>query len=262
MPSGPPLPATTVRKGRAYGGTRPLTCRTTVTPDLKRCLEEISKIAAGAGTQPQRHDHQKEPASRRQQGADRSKTYPNPGQTRNAKDHGNDCSEKGKAREVSAWVTSRLKLLQLFSTRGQNINLDHSAKSGGQGCSTSPPRQTSSSSPFSTHPNFKVSSKSSSLHFIWHPCPIPKTSSSLCAPGSSATVKAPALISKGTAARLAASRRPLLPATRDTSRLRFRRSHRPLSQQSPTVHHCQERLPLQGPSALIQITPATDDVPL
>ncbi len=96
MPSDPPLPATTVRKGRAYGGTRPLTGRTTVTPDLKGCLEEVSKIAAGAGTQPQRHDHQKEPASRRQQGEDRSKILPSPGQTRKAKDHGNDCFKKGK----------------------------------------------------------------------------------------------------------------------------------------------------------------------
>ncbi len=40
----------------------PLTGRTTVTPNLKGCLEEVSRIAAGAGTQPQRHDHQKEPA--------------------------------------------------------------------------------------------------------------------------------------------------------------------------------------------------------
>ncbi len=39
----------------------PLTGRTTVTPDLKGCLEEVSRIAAGAGTQPQRHDLQKEP---------------------------------------------------------------------------------------------------------------------------------------------------------------------------------------------------------
>jgi hypothetical protein len=39
----------------------PLTGRTTVTPDLKGCLEEVSRIAAGAGTQLQRHDQQKEP---------------------------------------------------------------------------------------------------------------------------------------------------------------------------------------------------------
>jgi hypothetical protein len=96
MPSDPPLPATTVREGRAYGGTRPLTGRTTVSLDLKGCLEEVSKTAAGAGTQLQRHDHKKEHASRRQQGADRSKTSPTPGRTRKAKDHGSDCSKKGK----------------------------------------------------------------------------------------------------------------------------------------------------------------------
>ena len=57
----------------------PLTRRTTVTPNLKECLEEVSRIAAGAGTQPQRHDHQKEPASLRQPGTGSSKTLPSPG---------------------------------------------------------------------------------------------------------------------------------------------------------------------------------------
>jgi hypothetical protein len=60
----------------------PLTGRTTVTLDLKGCLEEVSRIAAGAGTQPQQHDHQKEPASLRHPGAGRSKTLPSPGQSR------------------------------------------------------------------------------------------------------------------------------------------------------------------------------------
>ncbi len=39
----------------------PLTDRTTVTPDLEGCLEEVSRIVAGAGTRPQRHDLQNEP---------------------------------------------------------------------------------------------------------------------------------------------------------------------------------------------------------
>ncbi len=57
MPSDPPLPVTTVRKGPAYGGTRPLPGRTTVSLDPKGCLGEVSKTAVGAGTRLQRHDH-------------------------------------------------------------------------------------------------------------------------------------------------------------------------------------------------------------
>ena len=41
-------------------GSIPLTGRTTAKPDLKGCLEEVSRIAAGAGTRLQRHDLQKE----------------------------------------------------------------------------------------------------------------------------------------------------------------------------------------------------------
>jgi hypothetical protein len=98
MPSDPPLPVTTVRKGRAYGVTRPLPGRSTVSLDPKGCLGEVSKTAAGAGTQLQRHDHKEVHAIRRQRGADRSKTLAPPasGQTRKAEDHGSDCSKKGK----------------------------------------------------------------------------------------------------------------------------------------------------------------------
>jgi hypothetical protein len=76
MPSDPPLPVSAVRNGQANGIHTPhwpdhshdcpewirrtgsifLTDRTTVKPDLKGCLEEVSKIAALAGTRLQRHD--------------------------------------------------------------------------------------------------------------------------------------------------------------------------------------------------------------
>ncbi len=75
---------------------RPLTGRTTVPLDPKRCLGEVSKTAAGAGTQLQRHDHKEVHAIRRQRGAGRSKTPSASGQTREAEDHGSDSSKKGK----------------------------------------------------------------------------------------------------------------------------------------------------------------------
>jgi hypothetical protein len=56
MPSDPPLPVTTVRKGLASGVHTP-PGRTTVSLDLKGCLEEVGNYAARAGTWPQRHDH-------------------------------------------------------------------------------------------------------------------------------------------------------------------------------------------------------------
>jgi hypothetical protein len=93
--------------------------------------------------------------------------------------------QKGKARDASGWVTSRLKFHQLFSTRGHNISRNHFANSGGQVCCTSPTSQTSASSPFSTLPNFqisKVSSKSSSSYLIWHTCPFPNRVSALVPP--------------------------------------------------------------------------------
>jgi hypothetical protein len=56
MPSDPPLPETTVRKGLASGVHTP-PGRTTVSLDLKGCLEEVGNHAARAGTWQQRHDH-------------------------------------------------------------------------------------------------------------------------------------------------------------------------------------------------------------
>ena len=56
MPSDPPLPVITVRKGLASGVHTP-PGRTTESLDLKGCLEEVGKYAARAGTWPQRHDH-------------------------------------------------------------------------------------------------------------------------------------------------------------------------------------------------------------
>jgi hypothetical protein len=56
MPSDPPLPVTTVRKGLASGVHTP-PGRTTVSLDLKGCLEEVGNYAARAGTWQQRHDH-------------------------------------------------------------------------------------------------------------------------------------------------------------------------------------------------------------
>ncbi len=58
MPSDPPLPETTVRKGPASGVHTP-PGRTTVSLDLKGCLEEVGNHAARAGTWQQRHDHTK-----------------------------------------------------------------------------------------------------------------------------------------------------------------------------------------------------------
>jgi hypothetical protein len=55
MPSDPPLPVTTVRKGLASGVHTP-PGRTTVSLDLKGCLEEVGNHAARAGTWQQRHD--------------------------------------------------------------------------------------------------------------------------------------------------------------------------------------------------------------
>jgi hypothetical protein len=56
MPSDPPLPVTIVRKGLASGVHTP-PGRTTVSRDLKGCLEEVGNYAARAGTWLQRHDH-------------------------------------------------------------------------------------------------------------------------------------------------------------------------------------------------------------
>jgi hypothetical protein len=56
MPSDPPLPVTSVRKGLASGVHTP-PGRTTVSLDLKGCLEEVGNHAARAGTWQQRHDH-------------------------------------------------------------------------------------------------------------------------------------------------------------------------------------------------------------
>ncbi len=85
----------------------PLTGRTTVTPDLKGCLEEVSRIAAGAGTQPQRHDLQKEPARVTATGSGplEDNTQPGP-RTDNPEITAATASKKGEAREVNAWVTS------------------------------------------------------------------------------------------------------------------------------------------------------------
>ena len=56
MPSDPPLPVTSVRKGLASGVHTP-PGRTTVSLDLKGCLEEVGNHAARAGTWQRRHDH-------------------------------------------------------------------------------------------------------------------------------------------------------------------------------------------------------------
>ncbi len=111
----------------------PLTGRTTVTLDLRGCLEEVSRIAAGAGTQPQRHDHQKEPAANGSRERATQRCYPAEAVTDKPK------ITAARSQRLPVGDLS-LKLLQLFSTRGENINQVHSAKSGGQSCSTSPTR--------------------------------------------------------------------------------------------------------------------------
>jgi hypothetical protein len=129
MPSDPPLAAaTTVRKGPGRAANRsserratgmPLTGRTTVTLDLKGCLEEVSRIAAGAGTQPQRPP-----------GRDTIIQTEEPGPAANLATAAG--SGPLKLENVTLGELS-LELLQLFSTRGQNINQAHChyAKSGG-----------------------------------------------------------------------------------------------------------------------------------
>ena len=116
----------------------PLIGRTTVTLDLKGCLEEVSRIAAGAGTQPQRHDHQKEPAANGSRERATQRCYPAPASHGQTKDHGSDCSKKGKVTRSQRLGDLSLKLLQLFSTRGQNINQAFAANSGDKSCSTLP----------------------------------------------------------------------------------------------------------------------------
>ena len=90
MPSDPPLPVTTVRKGLASGVHTP-PGRTTVSLDLKGCLEEVGNYAARAGTWPQRHDHKEVTIDSKDNGPqDPTLT---PGQTR--KPGTDDHSKKG-----------------------------------------------------------------------------------------------------------------------------------------------------------------------
>ena len=90
----------------------PLTGRTTVTPDLKGCLEEVSRIAAGAGTRLQQHDHQKEPAEVTATGYGPLESNTQPRATHAIKPDepkitAATAPKRGEAREVNAWVTSR-----------------------------------------------------------------------------------------------------------------------------------------------------------
>jgi hypothetical protein len=116
--------------------------RTTHSPDPKGCLGEVSTRATGAET--------RLAATRSHEGT------PRPGLGKgncltfgpDSEAEASDQSKKGRDTRCQRISDSSPKI------RGQNISLCNLQNSGGQPCSTLPPRQTSASSLSSTYPKF------------------------------------------------------------------------------------------------------------
>ena len=147
--------------GKAWQAARVPPGRTTLSPDPKGCLGEVSTHATGAET--------RLAATRSREGT------PRPGLGRgnrltlgpDSEAESSDPSKRGETRDVSGWVTSRLKVL--FSTRGQNISCSNLENPGGQVRDTSPSRHTSARSLFSTYPNFQTPPRPSIVSPYTHP---------------------------------------------------------------------------------------------